>query len=669
MGQNSSRHQEAPQPPPQRPSRRRLRDLRPASTIFSSRQPELLERSSRRRHRISRLLPDVSHFSARDSHLFRPPSPPRRRTARLSRVRHAIANNTPGLSQHRISRINALSPSRHQNPSRNVSPDRASFRPSTPHTQEAEPSPAPAMSSESPEPTQPEPPLPSSHPRQAAGRSMTNRISSLTPARSNISRLNASIRRRRSRRDQAEDNAAMLTRLLSVAAAATAASLMGGNPETAVNDLRNTATQHVDSDDGTFDGFLQALRSGRLATHLGQNAGANTEGRDSTTASLDFFRMFRFQSPGAQQRARDRTSRSSSSRGRSTARSSSAEAQENDNEEGRMIPVLIVGIRALNNDQETRPEEGDAMPSFLDALQHFPTTINIGLSDQPVDGEDISRPRRGPLRFGNRRRASMGGLGLFSGAREGARRHGLSDRPRPRSEIGPPTASSTPPGPFAPPTTPSSPPLSSVPSGSTTPSQRARSSTPISEQSSNRDSLPSRAARTSVLDPTAEEPAVPRMTRQRRMSESDFMRHRSGSARRNGIVEPEHPPSDREGNRSWIIYVLGGSYPENHPILSTPSLFTDHPTYEDMLLLSSLLGSAKPPVATSEDLDIAGGLYTFTEVGERPLALAVEGEEVLAILPTEKCLVCLSDYQVEEVARKLKSCGHLFHRECIDQVS
>jgi hypothetical protein len=155
------------------------------------------------------------------------------------------------------------------------------------------------------------------------------------------------------------------------------------------------------------------------------------------------------------------------------------------------------------------------------------------------------------------------------------------------------------------------------------------------------------------------------------MSESDFTRFGSGSSRRNGVVEPDD--AETTGARSWIIYVLGGSYPENHPLLNTPSLFTDSPTYEDMLLLSSLLGPAKPPVATEEDLASAPGLFRL-KVGEYPgsiigEAVAAESEEVLLISAEERCLVCLQNFEVSEEVRRLVQCEHMFHKECIDQVS
>jgi hypothetical protein len=151
------------------------------------------------------------------------------------------------------------------------------------------------------------------------------------------------------------------------------------------------------------------------------------------------------------------------------------------------------------------------------------------------------------------------------------------------------------------------------------------------------------------------------------MSESDFTRYGAGAPRRRGVVEPDNNPG--EGSRSWIIYVLGGSYPENHPILTTPSLFTDSPTYEDMMLLSSILGPAKPPVASEEDVASAPGLFRVRNIDGVLMAEAVDGEETLSLANDARCLVCLCDFEADEEARKLVKCEHLFHKICIDQVS
>ncbi|KAK7206791.1 hypothetical protein BZA70DRAFT_275087 [Myxozyma melibiosi] len=140
-----------------------------------------------------------------------------------------------------------------------------------------------------------------------------------------------------------------------------------------------------------------------------------------------------------------------------------------------------------------------------------------------------------------------------------------------------------------------------------------------------------------------------------RSSNASNLRRRGGHGRRHSpsAAAAAGTGAASEGGstvRSWIIYVLGGQYPENHPILTTPSLFTDSPTYEDMMLLSSYIGPAKPPVASRESVEEAGGIV-------------VAGEE----LDGERCLVCLSDFVRGERCRKLNECGHLFHQSCIDE--
>jgi len=77
-----------------------------------------------------------------------------------------------------------------------------------------------------------------------------------------------------------------------------------------------------------------------------------------------------------------------------------------------------------------------------------------------------------------------------------------------------------------------------------------------------------------------------------------------------------------------------------------------------MTLLSSLLGPAKLPVAAREDLDSAGGIFTF---GEGSATQYGPGND-------ERCLICLSDYETGTECRKIVKCNHIFHKECIDEV-
>jgi Ring finger domain len=74
-----------------------------------------------------------------------------------------------------------------------------------------------------------------------------------------------------------------------------------------------------------------------------------------------------------------------------------------------------------------------------------------------------------------------------------------------------------------------------------------------------------------------------------------------------------------------------------------------------MLLLASILGEVKPPVASKEEIDAAGGISKISEE--------------VKIQEGDRCLVCLSEYEVGEECRTLSACGHFFHRDCIDQVS
>jgi len=103
-----------------------------------------------------------------------------------------------------------------------------------------------------------------------------------------------------------------------------------------------------------------------------------------------------------------------------------------------------------------------------------------------------------------------------------------------------------------------------------------------------------------------------------------------------------------------------------------------------MMLLSALLGPAKAPVATEEDVEGAGGIYSIEVIDPSSnadisssdaaktvdyVAVATEGSERVTLETGQRCLVCLCDFEVEDMCRKLVKCNHLFHKECIDQVS
>lgn len=87
-----------------------------------------------------------------------------------------------------------------------------------------------------------------------------------------------------------------------------------------------------------------------------------------------------------------------------------------------------------------------------------------------------------------------------------------------------------------------------------------------------------------------------------------------------------------------------------------------------MLLLSSLLGPAKPPVASHEDVALAEGTYRVQLIDNSLVAAAIGNSVRVQIGLGERCLVCLEEYQEEDELRQLHKCSHLYHRECIDEV-
>ncbi|SMR54360.1 unnamed protein product [Zymoseptoria tritici ST99CH_3D1] len=546
------------------------------------------------------------------------------------------------------------------------------------------------------------------------------RLNSLRPDRS-FRQLTSSLRRRRSSPPRSsstrpggnEDQAAMLSRLLSVAAAATAATLMGDD-HNAMSEARSLTGSTGLGDlggageDGSFDGFLRALQNGRIASALRQGGSdGEGDGQGTQSAPLNFFRMFRFgPSSAANQEQRDPVANDA--------------ASESGAADGRMVPIIIVGIRSISpNSNSASSTPGEDLPPFIDQLGNFPTPLPAdALGAHGHDSIDsILRPPQNGTSFRHRRRASMSNAGLgtprLGDRMDDQRDHRSPDRRRER----PWSVASSGYEPRPPPVTPASPSpeLSRISSRNTTPSHSRPASIVASSMrefssESRRNSMLHRSSAASPLSAHTEETSSIRSThsstnllgdsdgyRMHRRSDTapnvHYPRFASGHPRRNGVVEPDHLPtlsrsSSRSGtegsgseprtgsdSRSWIIYVLGGSYPENHPILTTPSLFTENPTYEDMMLLSALLGPAKAPVATDEDVENAGGVYNI-EVPSMSrdatktahlVAVAVEGEDRVELEADQRCLVCLCDFEAEETGRKLVKCNHLFHKDCIDQ--
>lgn len=180
-----------------------------------------------------------------------------------------------------------------------------------------------------------------------------------------------------------------------------------------------------------------------------------------------------------------------------------------------------------------------------------------------------------------------------------------------------------------------------------------------SEDASNPPGSSDRASRSdshvsasSTLPPSSDSINVPISTNQRPTFRERFL---SRISRRSALapIPPIH---------TYIVYVIGGNYPANHPVLRIPGLLTGDPlSDEDMALISELMGSVKNTTASKEDIERAGLQLVD---GSKMAELGSKGE--IMDNSTERCLICLSDYEAGEECRVL-ACRHGYHRECVDQ--
>lgn len=370
-----------------------------------------------------------------------------------------------------------------------------------------------------------------------------------------------------------------LSRVLQLAAAAIAAQLSGSNGP-AMPNIQALGNQ---GHDGSLENFLQSLQhatSGQ-AQPTTSGEGPSNSGNEGPSPPVNFLRVFRFANADSPlgHNPPHPSGRSANHSARASSDGMSVD-EPTEGAEGRMVTLVVVGVRSVpagNGGDGSNGEPGPpgrGVPG-LDALLGLPflppnavprTQGHTGDSAQLPDG--ISRPQ-----------------GPRPAVRPRHVRHDSEEENRTLVEAGllPPRLpyarpisqlfSDSPPGPHPPPSTPAEHGMSAVSSGTSTPSRRPSSASAMSPNT-----LPN-LHEGQPMQPTVEpmeESIQPNAARQRRRSDSEYARHRafgSGSVRRNGVVEPDQPPPS--GGRSWLIYVVGTNLAENHPALTTPSLFTD----------------------------------------------------------------------------------------------
>ncbi|KAL2368902.1 hypothetical protein RJ035_007854 [Blastomyces gilchristii] len=494
-------------------------------------------------------------------------------------------------------------------------------------------------------------------------------ISPSTPSRptrsSSPSRRHAPSRSRHIR-SMRRDEQTPLSRVLQLAAAAIAAQLSGNTPPA----MPNIQAIGADGADGSLESFIQSLQQATSAQTQGTGTEDGNGGsqRDGGLPHVNFLRVFRFVNPeNSENNSSTGHSNQPASEYTQDGRSDRMDIDDrNPAESGqdrRLVTLVVVGVRSvpsINNGSDN--DTGLHARASLDSLLRLPfiSPNNVSRTERSSSGFLRRADRRS--RFSSHRR-SMGGS-TFPANYDSQRHQRSHASSRSQSDLAsslPTVLSESPPGPHPPPSTPADAGLSNVSSETNSPSRRPSASSVVLPQ---------------LNEDSSQEPDEPyedhhplfNNVSQRRRSDSETARHRglgSGAARRNGVVEPDS--ASPSAGRSWLIYVVGTNLAENHPAFATPSLFTDNPTYEDMLLLSSLLGPAKPPVASQEDVASAGGIFQLVEYGGSLIAESADTTPKIPIAESERCLICLSDYEAAEEVRQLTKCQHIYHRECIDE--
>ncbi|KAL9105331.1 MAG: hypothetical protein Q9227_009476 [Pyrenula ochraceoflavens] len=477
-----------------------------------------------------------------------------------------------------------------------------------------------------------------------------------------------SLRSRTSARLIRRSDQPQLSQVLHLAAAAIAAQLSGGT-------LSNLQPVAADGFDGNLNTFVQTLQEAATAHANGRSDNSGTLDREGNQGPVNFVRVFQF--PNSDEASNDHRGASDSipSEPRVGNQQTDIDRLANDGEEtrDRTVTLVVVGVRSMPNQPSgTANGSTEDLGHGLDTLLNLPFLPPSNLLRGNTQGA-LLRRSDGRSRTSFRRR-SLNNFDSFPMQYESQRHHRTrSTTSRPDSTLFggansnlPVVLSESPPGPVPPPSTPAEPGRS----GATTPIRR-----------------PSSAGHPSVLpyleedpssgsDPTSTGSSTSPYTgaRQRRRSDSEFARRpelSSGATRRNGVVGPDETATSP--GRSWLIYVVGTSVSPDHPAFTMPSLFTDNPSYEDMQLLSTLLGPVKPPVATQADIASAGGIFRLRRTNEGLLlatsSISPSSEPESGIVVSERCLICLCDFESDEELRMLNKCQHLYHRECIDEVS
>jgi hypothetical protein len=134
-------------------------------------------------------------------------------------------------------------------------------------------------------------------------------------------------------------------------------------------------------------------------------------------------------------------------------------------------------------------------------------------------------------------------------------------------------------------------------------------------------------------------------------------RSRSRANQEEGGEEEEEDEEQQQGQqgRRWVIYIISGSHngggQQQHNDFPA-SLFSDNPSYEDLMMLSHFLGPVRPVTATAQQIET--------------IPITIYRKDQMTEMINDKCQVCLEDYAESQELRMLQ-CKHGFHKDCIDR--
>lgn len=375
-----------------------------------------------------------------------------------------------------------------------------------------------------------------------------------------------------------------LPRILHLAAVAIAAQL-SGNPDQAITNLQAVG---VDGFDDSLNNLFRTLHEATDTVNSTSTADAPSDSATSlgSLPPLNFLRVFRFINTNRDTDIDDNASTTAGQiSGNISESPSTVDEDASNSPEGRTVTLVVVGVRSVPSDRVGHDDVATTGPS-LEALLNMPLPPAAPPNLFRGSGSgSLLRRSDGRSRLPRPRRASVGGANPLPAGHSRQRQHRFSASPTGSGISTPATTSSSvsgladlPSGSHPPPSTPAEAGLSPYASGTTTPSRRPSSASAMQQAPiGTRDTG---YGPTDDAPPASEQPAI-HPVHQRRRSDSEFARHRNlgaGASRRNGVVAPDGVETDSNlgsGSRSWLIYVVGTNISENHPALTTPSLFTD----------------------------------------------------------------------------------------------